>query len=71
MYRYRYANKIVLDMDAPSALIVREKISADELGELVISHGDAVRNYLDGRIKNSEGLCKMFLLMKFFSLPAS
>lgn len=60
MYRYRYANKIVLDMDAPSALIVREKISADELSELVISHGDAVRNYLDGRIKNSEGLCKMF-----------
>lgn len=60
MYKFRYANKIVLDMDAPSALVVREKISPKELSEMVVAQGDAVRNYLDERIKNSEGLCKYF-----------
>ena len=60
MYKFRYTNKIVLDMDAPSALVVREKISAEELSELVVKQGDAVRSYLDKRIKSGEGLCKMF-----------
>ena len=60
MYKFRYTNKIVLDMDAPSTLIVREKVSAEELSEMVIAQGDALRNYLDKRIKNSEGLCKVF-----------
>ena len=60
MYKFRYANKIVLDMDAPSALVVREKISPEELSEMVIAQGEAVRSYLDNRIKNSEGLCRYF-----------
>ena len=60
MYKFRYSDKVVLDMDAPSPLIIREKVSTEELERLVEEHGFKFRSYLDNRIKNGEGLCKIF-----------
>lgn len=60
MYKFKFKDKFVLDLDAPAELVITEQLSAEELQRRIDDRYEKFRTYLDNRVRDYAGICAVF-----------
>lgn len=60
MYKFKFKDKFVLDVDAPSALVIKEQYAPEVLQEIISAYAEEFKTYLDNNVAYHEKMCKMF-----------